>query len=80
MTDDPKPWFPIHTERLLLREFRESDLGDIHAYAAVPEVSRFMTWGPNTPDDSRPSSTARSPSRPTGRGRTWAWPSSATAG
>ena len=47
------PWFPIHTERLLLREFRDEDLADIHAYAAVPEVSRFMTWGPNTPEESR---------------------------
>jgi [ribosomal protein S5]-alanine N-acetyltransferase len=53
MTDDLKPWFPIRTERLLLREFRDIDLEDIHAYAAAPEVSRFMTWGPNTPEDSR---------------------------
>lgn len=53
MPDDLQPWFPIRTERLLLREFRDSDLDDIHAYAAVPEVSRFMTWGPNTLEDSR---------------------------
>jgi ribosomal-protein-alanine N-acetyltransferase len=48
-----KPWFPIQTERLILREFREGDLADVHAYAVVPEVSRFMTWGPNTPEQSR---------------------------
>ncbi|MFI4966935.1 MAG: GNAT family N-acetyltransferase [Caulobacterales bacterium] len=48
-----KPWFPIRTERLVLREFRDGDLADIHAYAAMPEVSRFMTWGPNTPQESR---------------------------
>ncbi|THD53606.1 GNAT family protein [Phenylobacterium sp.] len=48
-----KPWFPIHTERLILREFREGDLADVHAYAVMPEVSRFMTWGPNTAEESR---------------------------
>ena len=34
MTDDVKPWFPIRTPRLLLREFRDDDLKDVHAYAA----------------------------------------------
>jgi [ribosomal protein S5]-alanine N-acetyltransferase len=53
MTDNPKPWFPIRAARLLLREFRETDFDDIHAYAAVPEVSRFMVWGPNSPQDTR---------------------------
>jgi ribosomal-protein-alanine N-acetyltransferase len=47
VTDDLKLWFPIRTERLLLREFREDDLDDVHAYAAQPEVARFMDWGPN---------------------------------
>lgn len=41
------PWFPIRTERLLLREFRESDLDSLHAYASDPEVARYMDWGPN---------------------------------
>jgi RimJ/RimL family protein N-acetyltransferase len=51
MTDAPqKPWFPIRTKRLLLREARLSDYDDIHAYAADPEVVRFMDWGPNTPE------------------------------
>lgn len=49
---DPR-WLPLETPRLILREFREGDLGDIHAYGADPEVTRFMIWGPNTPDDSR---------------------------
>src|SRR6185312_15534747 len=48
MTDDLKPWFPIRTARLLLREFREGDLDDVQEYAADPEVARFMDWGPNT--------------------------------
>jgi RimJ/RimL family protein N-acetyltransferase len=53
MTSDPKPWFPIRTARLLLREHREEDFDDIHAYAAIPEVSCFMVWGPNTLEDTR---------------------------
>jgi len=48
-----RPWFPIETPRLVLREFHDEDLADIHAYAATPLVSRFMTWGPNTVEDSR---------------------------
>ena len=41
------PWFPIRTPRLLLREFREADATDVHAYASDPEVARYMDWGPN---------------------------------
>lgn len=48
-----QPWFPVRTERLLLREFRETDFDDVHAYAADPEVARFMEWGPNTPEQTR---------------------------
>ena len=48
MTEDLKPWFPLRTERLLLREFRPEDIEDVHAYAIDPEVARFMDWGPNT--------------------------------
>jgi [ribosomal protein S5]-alanine N-acetyltransferase len=47
MSEDPKPWFPIRTERLMLREFRASDEADVHAYGSDPEVSRYMDWGPN---------------------------------
>jgi len=56
MTTPPEPiqppderWFPILTRRLVLREFREQDLDDIHAYGSDPEVVRYMDWGPNTP-------------------------------
>lgn len=48
MTEDLKPWFPLTTQRLRLREFREGDFDDVHAYASLPEVCRFMEWGPNT--------------------------------
>jgi [ribosomal protein S5]-alanine N-acetyltransferase len=46
-------WFPIETERLLLREFRAEDETAIHAYASDPEVVRLMIWGPNTPEQTR---------------------------
>jgi RimJ/RimL family protein N-acetyltransferase len=48
-----KPWLPLRTPRLILREFRDEDLGAIHAYGSDPEVARFMVWGPNTPDETR---------------------------
>ena len=37
---DPKPWFPIETERLRLREFRPEDEADVHAYASRADVAR----------------------------------------
>ena len=42
-----KPWFPLRTERLVLREFLPADRDDAHAYASDPEVTRYMDWGPN---------------------------------
>jgi RimJ/RimL family protein N-acetyltransferase len=47
------PWFPIQTQRLVLREFRADDYDGIHAYASDLETVRFMDWGPNTPEMSR---------------------------
>lgn len=46
-------WFPIRTARLLLREFRETDESDVHEYGSDLEVSKFVTWGPNTPKETR---------------------------
>ena len=37
----------LNTERLLLREFVLEDHEAVHRYAADPEVTRFMDWGPN---------------------------------
>jgi RimJ/RimL family protein N-acetyltransferase len=51
MTDQPP--YPIRTERLLLREFRETDLDDIHAYGSDEATVRYMEWGPNTPEITR---------------------------
>lgn len=45
------PWFPLRTERLILRPFRKGDLADLHDLASDPVVVRFMDWGPNTPDE-----------------------------
>lgn len=43
----------ISTERLLLRYFVPGDWAAVHAYASIPEVSQFDSWGPNTEADSR---------------------------
>jgi [ribosomal protein S5]-alanine N-acetyltransferase len=43
-------WFPIETERLLLREFTAADESDIHEYGGDPIVARYVDWGPNTPE------------------------------
>lgn len=48
--DNREKWFPIQTERLLLREFTAEDEADVHEYAADPIVSQYMEWGPNTPE------------------------------
>jgi RimJ/RimL family protein N-acetyltransferase len=39
--------------RLRLREWRQADWRAAHAYAADPEVVRYLDWGPNTEDDTR---------------------------
>ena len=41
------PWFPLETERLLLRDFRPEDEAGIYEYASDPEVVRFADWGPS---------------------------------
>ncbi len=49
----PAPALPLQTPRLALREFAPSDFEAVHHYARDPEVTRFLTWGPNTPADTR---------------------------
>jgi RimJ/RimL family protein N-acetyltransferase len=41
----------LATTRLVLREFSASDYDTVHAYAGDPGVTRFMDWGPNSPED-----------------------------
>ena len=43
----------LTTPRLLLRPYQETDLASAHAYAAIPKVSQYMDWGPNTEEDTR---------------------------
>ncbi len=43
----------IQSERLTLREFRDDDFEAVHSYACDMEVVRYMTWGPNTEDETR---------------------------
>jgi RimJ/RimL family protein N-acetyltransferase len=38
----------IHTERLLLRRYREDDLDRLAAIQALPEVARFLYQGPRS--------------------------------
>jgi len=53
MTTSADPWFPVRTERLVLRDFWLQDFDDVHAYGSDPEVARFMEWTPNTPEQTR---------------------------
>ena len=53
MTQELKPWFPIRTERLLLRPFTQGDFDAVHAYANDDTVIRFMDWGPNTLEETQ---------------------------
>jgi RimJ/RimL family protein N-acetyltransferase len=47
--DDPV----LTTDRLLLRDFVEADLADVHAMRSDPEVARFMDFAPETLDQTR---------------------------
>lgn len=38
----------LKTDRLLLREIRESDYEDIYKYACKPEVARYVSWNAHT--------------------------------
>ena len=44
---------PLLTDRLQLRDFVEDDWRAVHEYDADPDVVYFMTWGPNSEQDSR---------------------------
>lgn len=39
------------TPRLLLRELSDADHDGVHLPASDPEVTRYMNWGPNTPEE-----------------------------
>ncbi|WP_168122040.1 GNAT family protein [Paenibacillus sp. HB172176] len=41
----------LETGRLIIRDFRQEDWLDVHAYASSPLVATHMIWGPNTEAD-----------------------------
>jgi RimJ/RimL family protein N-acetyltransferase len=43
----------ITTTRLILRDYRESDFSGVHEYACDDETVKFMSWGPNSPKETR---------------------------
>jgi ribosomal-protein-alanine N-acetyltransferase len=43
----------VEGDRLVLRDFVEGDLADVHAFRGDPEVARFMDFGPETLEQSR---------------------------
>ena len=43
----------LATPRLLIRDFVEADLADVHALRSDPEVARFMDFAPETIEQSR---------------------------
>ena len=42
------PRYPIETERLLLRPFVTRDLDVLHRLQSLPEVVRYLLWGPRS--------------------------------
>lgn len=43
-----RPEYPIETERLLLRPYREADIDVLHDIQSRPEVVRYLYWEPRT--------------------------------
>lgn len=43
----------LTTERLVLREWTEGDFADVHAYATDPDVVRYVSFGPNSEEETR---------------------------
>ena len=43
-----RPEYPIETERLLLRPYREADVDVLHDIQSRPEVVRYLYWEPRT--------------------------------
>lgn len=49
----PLPPLPIRTPGLEIRDLVDGDFEAVHRYASDPEVTRFLSWGPNREEDSR---------------------------
>ncbi|MHC5823919.1 MAG: GNAT family N-acetyltransferase, partial [Nostoc sp.] len=44
---------PLETQRLRLRDFVESDWPGVHQYASDRKVVRYLTFGPNSEEDTK---------------------------
>ena len=44
---------PLESQRLILRDFVESDWPAVHKYASDRQVVRYLTFGPNTQEDTK---------------------------
>jgi RimJ/RimL family protein N-acetyltransferase len=47
------PTYPIFTDRLALRPFRDADLDALHAIHSRPDVVRYLYWEPRSRDDAQ---------------------------
>jgi RimJ/RimL family protein N-acetyltransferase len=43
----------LTTPRLKIREYGLDDFQGVHGYSSDEETVKFMTWGPNTPEETR---------------------------
>jgi ribosomal-protein-alanine N-acetyltransferase len=41
----------IHTERLILRNYKQEDWERVHIYGSDPDFSKYELWGPNSLED-----------------------------
>ncbi|MEX1170040.1 MAG: GNAT family N-acetyltransferase [Chloroflexota bacterium] len=48
-----RPTYPVVTQRLVLRPFRDDDLDAFHSIQSRPEVVRYLYWEPKSRDESR---------------------------
>ncbi|MEU4834355.1 GNAT family N-acetyltransferase [Streptosporangium sp. NPDC023615] len=54
-----KPTYPIRTERLILRPYTPADLDALHAIQSLPEVTRYLYWGPREREQTQESLTTK---------------------
>jgi len=47
------PTYPLFTERLVLRPFRDDDLDGFHDIQSRPDVVRYLLWEPKTRDQAQ---------------------------
>ncbi|WP_329081627.1 GNAT family N-acetyltransferase [Streptosporangium sp. NBC_01469] len=48
-----KPSYPIRTDRLILRPYTPDDLDALHAIHRLPQVTRYLYWGPREREQTR---------------------------